>query len=119
MVDEIWWDERFSPYNHNPHFPYFIMHFTDSMPMCSLGGDLSDVFFNPKYEGGGGGGQSPAGNNNHQPTKGFAQKLFSVKMNRKKHIVRALGMVKCLCKMHFHGGKLPKKNVSPFRSKNK
>ena len=49
VVDEIWWEERLSLYNHNPHFPYFVTHFTDSMPICSLGGDLLDVLFNPKY----------------------------------------------------------------------
>ena len=43
--------ERLSPYNHNPHFPYFVTHFTDSMPICSVGGELSDVLFNPKYAG--------------------------------------------------------------------
>ena len=48
-VDEIWWDERLSPYNHNPHFPYFVTHYTDSMPICSMGGSLSDALFNPKY----------------------------------------------------------------------
>ena len=51
VVDEIWWEERLSPYNHNPHFPYFVTHFTDGMPICSVGGDLSDVLFNPKYTG--------------------------------------------------------------------
>ena len=45
VVDEIWWEERLSPYNHNPHFPYFVAHFTNNMPMCS------DVLFNPKYAG--------------------------------------------------------------------
>ena len=50
-VDEIWWEERLSVYNHHPHFPYFVTHFTDSMPICSVGGDLSDVRFNPKYAG--------------------------------------------------------------------
>ena len=42
-MDEIWWDERLSPYNRNPHFPYFITHFTDSMPICSVGGSLFDM----------------------------------------------------------------------------
>ena len=48
VADEIWWDERFSPYNHNPHFPYLVTHFTDSMPICSVGGDLSSVLFNAR-----------------------------------------------------------------------
>ena len=47
----VWWEERPSHYNHNPHFPYFVTHFTDSMPTCSVGGDLSHVLFNPKYVG--------------------------------------------------------------------
>ena len=51
MVDETWWEERLSPYNHNPHFPYFVTHFTDGMPICSVARDLSDVLFNPKYAG--------------------------------------------------------------------
>ena len=51
VVDKIWWDERLSPYNHNPHSPSFVTHFTDSTPICSVGGDLSDVLFNPKYAG--------------------------------------------------------------------
>ena len=49
VVDEIWWDERLSPYNHNPHLPYFVTHFTDSMPICLVGGDLLDVLFNSRY----------------------------------------------------------------------
>ena len=51
MVDEICWDERLSPYSHNPHFLHFITHFTNNMPICSVGGELSDVLFNPKYAG--------------------------------------------------------------------
>ena len=26
VVDEMWWEERLSPYNHNTHFPYFVTH---------------------------------------------------------------------------------------------
>ena len=48
-VDEIKWDDRLCKYNHNPHFPYFVTHFTDSMPVASIGGALSDVLWNPKY----------------------------------------------------------------------
>ena len=51
VVHEIWLEEGFSPHNHSPHFPYFVTYFTDSMPICSVGGDLSDVVFNPKYAG--------------------------------------------------------------------
>ena len=49
VIDEIWWSNRLSPYNYNPHFPYFVTHFPDSMPICTMGGTLSDVLFNPKY----------------------------------------------------------------------
>ena len=49
VVDEIWWEESLSPYNHNPNFPYFVTHFTDIMPIWSVGGDLSDVPFDRKY----------------------------------------------------------------------
>ena len=34
--------------NHTPHFPYFVTHYVDSMPIGSIGGALSDVLFNPK-----------------------------------------------------------------------
>ena len=34
-----------------PHFPYLVTHFTDAMPISSIGGALSDVLFNPKYAG--------------------------------------------------------------------
>ena len=34
-----------------PHFPYFVTHFTDAMPISSIGGALSDILFNPKYAG--------------------------------------------------------------------
>ena len=49
MINEIWWPDRLSPYNHNPHFPYLVTHYTNSMPICTVGGTLSDVLFNPKY----------------------------------------------------------------------
>ena len=49
LVDDIWSDERLSPDNLSPHFPYFVTHFTNSMPICSVGGFLSGVLFNPKY----------------------------------------------------------------------
>ena len=49
VIDEIWWSDRLSPYNHNAHFPYFVVtHYTDSMPICTVGGTLSDVLFNPQ-----------------------------------------------------------------------
>ena len=34
-----------------PHSPYFVTHFTDAMPISSIGGALSDILFNPKYAG--------------------------------------------------------------------
>ena len=51
MVDQIWWDRGLSPYNHDPHFVYFVPHFTVSMPICSVGGHLLGVLFNPKFAG--------------------------------------------------------------------
>ena len=51
MVDEIWWDKRLSPYNHNSHFLYFVTLFTDRIPICSVGGELWDVLSDPKYAG--------------------------------------------------------------------
>ena len=36
VVDEIWWEERLAPYNQNPHFPYFVTHFTGSMAICPM-----------------------------------------------------------------------------------
>ena len=34
-----------------PHLPYLVTHFTDAMPISSIGGALSDILFNPKYAG--------------------------------------------------------------------
>ena len=34
-----------------PHFPYLVTHFTDAMPISSIGGALSNILFNPKYAG--------------------------------------------------------------------
>ena len=34
-----------------PHFPYFVTHYVDSMPIASIGGILCDVLFYPKYAG--------------------------------------------------------------------
>ena len=49
VVAEIRWAERLSEWNHVPHFPYFVTHYVDSMPIASIGGILDDVLFNPKY----------------------------------------------------------------------
>ena len=51
VVAEIRWAERLSEWNHVPHFPYFVTHYVDSMPIASIGGILCDVLFNPKYAG--------------------------------------------------------------------
>ena len=47
VVAEIRWAERLSEWNHVPHFPYFVTHYVDSMPIASIGGILCDVLFNP------------------------------------------------------------------------
>ena len=51
VVAEIRWAERLSEWNHVPHFPYFVTHYVDSMPIASIGGTRCDVLFNPKYAG--------------------------------------------------------------------
>ena len=51
VVAEIRWAKRLSEWNHVPHFPYFVTHYVDSMPIASIGGILCDVLFNPKYAG--------------------------------------------------------------------
>ena len=47
-MDEIDWSRRLDPFNHCPHFPYFVTHMVDAMPVACVGGALSDVLFNPK-----------------------------------------------------------------------
>ena len=49
VVQEICWSGCLDTWNHTPHFPYFVTHFVDSMPIASIGGILSDVMFNPNY----------------------------------------------------------------------
>ena len=49
VVQEIRRADRLNPFNHCPHFPFFITHFTDSMPMSSIGGIWSANLWNPKY----------------------------------------------------------------------
>ena len=51
VVSEIRWSQRLDEFNHSPHFPFLVTHFTDAMPIASIGGALSDVLFNPKYAG--------------------------------------------------------------------
>ena len=41
--------ERLDPFNHCPYFPFFMTHFTDSMPISSIGGIWSADLWNPKY----------------------------------------------------------------------
>ena len=38
-------------WNHVPHFPYFVTHYVDNMPIASIGCILCDVLFNPKHAG--------------------------------------------------------------------
>ena len=45
------WVDCLDEWNHTPHFPYFVTHYVDSMPIGSIGGALFDVLFNPKYAG--------------------------------------------------------------------
>ena len=49
VVQEIRWADRLNSFNHCPHFPFFMMHFTDSMPVSSIGGIWSADPWNPKY----------------------------------------------------------------------
>ena len=32
------WADRLDSFNHCPHFPFFMVHFMDSMPISSIGG---------------------------------------------------------------------------------
>ena len=49
VVQEIRWADRLNPFNHCPRFPFFMAHFTDSMPVTSIGGLWSIDLWNPKY----------------------------------------------------------------------
>ena len=49
VVQEIRWADRLNPFNHCPHFPFFMTHFMDSMPISSIGGIWSAYLWNPKY----------------------------------------------------------------------
>ena len=48
VVQEIRWSDRLNRFNHCPHFPYFTTHFTDSMPISSIGGMWFVDLWNPK-----------------------------------------------------------------------
>ena len=49
VVQEIRWADRLNPFNHCRHFPFFMTHFTDSIPISSIGGIWSADLWNPKY----------------------------------------------------------------------
>ena len=36
VVDEVRWSDRLNHYNHSPHFPFLLTHFTDCMPIGSI-----------------------------------------------------------------------------------
>ena len=38
VVQEICYVDKLNPFHHCPHFPFFMTHFTDSMPISSIGG---------------------------------------------------------------------------------
>lgn len=44
-------EERLNPYNHSPLFPYLTTLLGDTFPVGSVGGQLGDVLFQPKYAG--------------------------------------------------------------------
>ena len=43
VVAEIRWTERLCEWNDVPHFPHFVTHYVDSMPLACIGGILCDV----------------------------------------------------------------------------
>ena len=49
VVQEIRWADRLNPSNYCPHFLFFMAHFTDSMPINSIGGIWNAELWNPKY----------------------------------------------------------------------
>ena len=51
IMDEVRWSDHLNKNSHSPHFSYLVTHFTDSMPISSIGGALSDVLFNLRYAG--------------------------------------------------------------------
>ena len=38
VVQEIQWADRLNPFNHCPHFPFFMTHVTDTCPSVPLAG---------------------------------------------------------------------------------
>ena len=49
VVQEIRWANRLDRFNHCLHFPFFMTHFTDPMPISSIGGIVSADLWDPKY----------------------------------------------------------------------
>ena len=49
LVQEIPRADRLNPFNHCPHFPFFMTHFTDPMPISSIGGIWSADLWNSKH----------------------------------------------------------------------
>lgn len=49
-MDEIHWDERWNEYNHCTLFPYFVTAIGDTFPISTIGGQLGDVLYQPKYK---------------------------------------------------------------------
>ena len=49
VVQEIRRADKLNLFNHCPNFPCFMTHFTDSMPISSIGGIWSADLWNFKY----------------------------------------------------------------------
>ena len=49
VVKEIPWADMLNPFNHRLHFPFFVTHFIDSMPIASIGRVWNVDLWNPKY----------------------------------------------------------------------
>ena len=49
VVQEIRWTARLNLFNNCPHFPFFMTHFIDSMPISSIGGIWIADLWNSKY----------------------------------------------------------------------
>ena len=51
VVDEVQWSDHLNHYNHSPHFPYLVTHFTDSMPISLIVGVWPNILFHPHNAG--------------------------------------------------------------------
>ena len=54
VINEIFWEDRLSPYNHTPHFPFWFTGIVDTFPLHVLqphNSTLRRALFNPKYGG--------------------------------------------------------------------